>query len=163
MAPAPSISKILLSVDVTEEGLQAARYAVALAKTLDAELYALYVVNEQLVEDLVRAHVFITQEGLDMRRDLEQDGLRYLKAAERLAAAKGVPIVTELRKGIVHLEVVERARQIGAGIIVVGGFDEPVTRRALFHNETERILWTASCPVLVVRGDETVQRVYDAL
>ena len=80
MAVAP-LEKILLYVDATEGALAAARYAIVLAKTYDAELHAVYVVNEKMLEELLRAKVFVEEEEVDL------DG-RELREVEPLIPRK---------------------------------------------------------------------------
>jgi len=157
------LGKLLLLVDTSEESVVAAECAIVLARWHGAVLHALYVVNEQLVEDLARARVLLADEALDLRHDLERDGRYHLAHVGRLAHAKGLEVVAELRRGMVHREAVRYAEEVGAGLVVVGGFDEPRTRRECYYNDTERILWTAPCPVLVVRGAATVHQWYQTL
>jgi nucleotide-binding universal stress UspA family protein len=151
MSSAP-IQKIILCVDASEKALDAARYAVALAKAYGAKLHAVYVVNERLLEELVSAKVFVQDEEMDLERDLEEDGRRYLGAVERLAGEKDVSIGTELLKGVVHREIVDKATQMGASLIIIGEIEEPMSRRDSFYDEGEMILRMAKCPVLTVKG-----------
>jgi nucleotide-binding universal stress UspA family protein len=153
---ASPFEKILLHVEASEAGLVAARYAVALAKAYGARLHAVYVVNEKMLEELLRAKVFVEEEEVDLERDLEEDGRRYLSAVERLADA------TELAKGVVHREIVDKATQLGAGLIIIGEIEEPMSRRDAFFDEGEMILRLAKCPVLTVKGDDLVRSLYDS-
>jgi nucleotide-binding universal stress UspA family protein len=162
MAVTP-LGKILLYVDATEAALAAARYAVALAKQYGSELHAVYVVNEKMLDELLRAKVFIEEEGLDLGRDLEEDGRRYLSFVERLAANKDVSITTELLKGNVHREVVDTAKQMGASLIIIGEIEEALSRKDSFYDEAEMILRRAECPVLVVKGETIVEDLYDSV
>jgi nucleotide-binding universal stress UspA family protein len=154
--------KVLLSVDATEAALDAARYAIALAKAYGAELHALYVVNEKMLEELLSARVFVEEEEVDLERDLEEDGRRYLSAVERLAAQKDVAITTELAKGVVHRMVVDKATQMEASLIIIGEIEEPMSRRDAFFDEGEMILRLAKCPVLTVKGDQLVRSLFDS-
>jgi nucleotide-binding universal stress UspA family protein len=154
--------KILLHVEASEAGLVAARYAVALAKAYGAQVHAVYVVNEKMLEELVSAKVFVEEEEMDLGRDLEEDGRRYLSAVERLADEKGVGLRTELAKGVVHREIVDKATQLGAGLIIIGEIEEPMSRRDAFFDEGEMILRLAKCPVLTVKGDDLVRSLYDS-
>lgn len=153
--------KIILYVDASEAALDAARYAVALAKTYSARLHAIYVVNEKMLEELLSARVFVEEEEVDLEHDLEEDGRRYLSAVERLAAEKDVGITAELLKGVVHREIVDKATQLGATLIIIGEIEEPMSRRDLFFDEGEMILRLAKCPVLTVRGDKLVRDLYE--
>ena len=163
MASDAPMQRILLHVEASESGVTAARYAIALAKTCGSQLDALYVMNVKILEQLLHAKVFLAEEGLDMQRDLEEDGRRYLQFVERLAVAKGQPITTDLRKGIVHTEVISKAEETKASLIVLSEFEEPLSRRDSFYDESEMILWTAKCPVLIVKGETVAEQLYDAL
>jgi nucleotide-binding universal stress UspA family protein len=160
MSSAP-FEKIILYVDASEAALDAARYAVALAKSYGAQLHAIYVVNEKMLEELLSAKVFVEEEEVDLQHDLEEDGKRYLSAVERLAAGKDVGITTELLKGIVHREIVDKATQLGASVIIIGEIEEPMSRRDAFFDEGEMILRLAKCPVLTVKGDKLVRDLYE--
>jgi nucleotide-binding universal stress UspA family protein len=162
MAVAP-LSKILIAVDATEAALAAAKYAIAVARTYGAELHAVYVVNESLLEELLRARVFVEAEEVDLQVDLEEDGRRYLSYVEKLARDKDVRVTTELLKGIVHRQVVDKATQVGAALIIIGEIEEPLSRKDAFYDEGEMILRRAGCPVLMVKGESLVDEVYDSL
>jgi nucleotide-binding universal stress UspA family protein len=160
MSGAP-FEKIVLYVESSESALDAARYAVVLAKAYGAGLHAVYVVDEKTLEDLLSAKVFVEEEEVDLERDLEEDGRRYLKAVERLASDKGVEISTELLKGVVHREIVDKATHVGAGLIIIGEIEEQTSRRDSFLDEGELILRMARCPVLTVKGD-LVRALYES-
>lgn len=161
MSSAP-FEKIVLYVDASDAALDAARYAIALAKSYGAQLHAIYVVNEKMLGELLSAKVFVEEEEVDLERDLEEDGRRYLSAVERLAGDKDVAITSELLKGVVHREVVDRATQMGATLIIIGEIEERMSRRDSFFDEGEMILRLARCPVLTVRGDQLVRTLYDS-
>jgi nucleotide-binding universal stress UspA family protein len=160
MSSAP-FEKIVLYVDASEAALDAARYAVALAKSYGAQLHALYVVNEKMLEELLGAKVFVEEEEVDLEHDLEEDGRRYLSAVERLATDKGISVRTDLLKGVVHREVIDKATQLGASLIIIGEIEEPMSRKDSFFDEGEMILRLAKCPVLTVKGDQIVRALYD--
>jgi nucleotide-binding universal stress UspA family protein len=161
MSSAP-FEKIVLYVDASEAALDAARYAVALAKSYGAHLHAVYVVNEKMLEELLRAKVFVEEEEVDLEHDLEEDGRRYLAAVERLASDKHVGITSDLLKGAVHREVIDKATHIGASLIIIGEIEEPMSRRDSFFDEGEMILRLAKCPVLTVKGDQLIRALYDS-
>lgn len=163
MAPGAPLEKILLYVDATEGGVAAARYAVALAEAYGAQIHAVYVVNEKMLSVLRHARVFVEEEELDLKGDLEADGRRYLQGVKRMARRKGVEISTRLRKGTVHAEVVSEADETKASIIVLGELEEPLSIRDSFCNEAEMIMWTSKCPVLIVKGVTLVEDSDDSM
>ena len=85
MSTQSPIQKILLYVDGTEECISAGQYAIALAHRLNAELIAIYCVNVSLLEELVKARIFVKIEEMDYQQDLEQDGKRYLNYIAEMA------------------------------------------------------------------------------
>jgi len=161
MAIAP-LEKILLYVDATEGALAAARYAIVLAKTYGAELHAVYVLNEKMLEELLSAKVFIEEEEVDLEQDLEEDGRRYLAYVERLANEKELEITTELLRGVVHTEVLDKAREIEAQLIVIGKIYEQLSRMDSYYDEAEEMLRGAKCPVLIVKGEMIVDDLYES-
>jgi nucleotide-binding universal stress UspA family protein len=161
MSRAP-LERIMLYVDASEAALDAARYAVVLAKAYGCELHAVYVVDEKTLEELLSAKVFVEEEEVDLERDLEEDGRRYLSAVERLAGEKGISLTTELLKGVVHREVVDKATHLDASLIIIGEIEEAMSRRDAFFDEGEMIMRMAKCPVLTVKGDRLVRSLYEA-
>jgi len=157
------IERIVLYVEASESSLTAARYAVVLAKTYGAEIHAVYVINEKLLEELLRAKVFLEEEEVDLEQDLEADGRRYLDAVSRLAKDKDVSISSEILRGVVHREVIDKATQVDASLIIIGELGESVSRRDSFFDESEMILRLARCPVLSVKGDDFVRSLYDSI
>jgi hypothetical protein len=75
---------------------------------------------------------------------------------------KGVELATELAKGVVHREIVDKATQLGVSLIIIGEIEEPMSRRDAFFDEGEMILRLAKCPVLTVKNDDLVRSLYDS-
>jgi len=157
------VRKILLFVDGSEECITAAQYAVVLARTLGAELAALYVVNVSVLNELFKARIFIKMEQMDYEHDLEQDGRRYLNYISELGRAKGVSIETHIEKGVVNEVVVEKARILGADLLAMGELEPIKSRSDAFHDESELILRKAHCSVLVVKDADYIERLYQAM
>jgi len=157
------IQKMLLYVDGSEECITAAQYAIILAKKTGAELRAVYVVNVSVLEELVKARIFVKMEEMDYEQDLEQDGNRYLNYITELARKKDVLIHTELIKGVVNKVVVDKLTEWGIDLMIMGELDPILSRKDAYHDEAELIFRKAKCPVLVVKDANRVERLYDAL
>ncbi|MCK5533784.1 universal stress protein [bacterium] len=158
-----SIQKILVAIAGGEASLGTAKYAISLAKWLNAELIAIYVVDMKALNDLLRVKLFVQIEEQEYEHDLESQGERYLKHTEKLAKAKGVTISTVEIKGIVHEEVTKKIKESDIDLLVMGELKEASSRRETFYDESERIFREAPCPVLVVKGDEEIDEMYDNL
>lgn len=157
------VKNILLYVDGTEECITAAQYAIALAKATDAKLQALYVVNISLLQELVKAKIFIKIEELDYEQDLEHDGKRYLNYIGEIAKNKGLEIETELVKGVVNKEVVKKAEAIDADLLVMGELSPMLSRTDTYHDEAELVFRKVKCPVLVVKDPDRVEKMFSAI
>ncbi len=66
-----------------------------------------------------------------------------------------VPVESVVRHGSPAAEIVRYAEEIGAGLIVMGSRGWGEMHAVLLGSVSERVLHTASCPVLIVRSTET--------
>jgi len=154
---------ILVYVDGSDTCITAAQYAIFLAKSLSRPLTAIYVVDTKVLGDLIKARIFVKEEALDYEYDLQQDGKRYLSYVEQLARAKGVACRTELVAGEANVEVLKKADELHAELIVLSDLERHLSRRESHLDEKERILRQASCTVVVVKDEERVASLYESL
>lgn len=157
------LKKILLYIDGSESSIVAAQLAIAMAKSYEGALRVIYVVNENLLSELLKAKIFVQMEKMDYERDLEEDGKRYLNYIVKLAHRKGLEIETVLRKGVVHEEVSHEVDECGADLLVQGELGEVLSLRDSFYEAGERILRKVKCPVLVVRGYDKIEKLFEEL
>ncbi len=157
------LGKILLYIDASDSSITAAKLAIAIAKRYDCALKAIYVVNENLLTELLGAKVLVQVEKMEYERSLEEDGKRYLNYVSKLAQQKGLKVETILRKGIVHDVVAQEVVHCACDLLIQGELGEVLSLRDSFYEEGERILRKVSCPVLVVRGKEKVEKMYQGV
>ena len=157
------IEKIMVYIDGTEQSVTAAQYAICLASATGAELIALYVVNTRAMEDLLKARIFLTDEEAEYEHDLEADAQRYLNYVGELAAKKGIDVVKKHSKGSVYKEIVDAIEADGVDLLVIGELSRIRSRRDEFYDESERAMRTAPCSVLIVKDEDRVYELYDAL
>ncbi|HDQ14068.1 MAG TPA: universal stress protein [Sediminispirochaeta sp.] len=157
------IRNIVVYIDGSEEAISAAQYAIALAKSTGARLYALYVINTRALNDLVKARIFLDTEEDEYHRDLEADADRYLRHVSKLAARKGLEIESLKRSGTVHQEIKKCVEEFDADLLIIGELSRIRSRRDEFYNESERAMRLVPCSVLVVKDEERVWDIYDAL
>ena len=163
MSEVSLLRNILLYVDGSESSILAAQFAIAMAKKYGSNLRVIYVVNENLLNELLKAKVFVQMEKMDYERDLEEDGKRYLNYVVKLADRKGVAVEVVLRKGVVHEEVADEVVKYGCDLLIQGELGEVLSVRDSFYEEGERILRKVKCHVMIVRGRDEVERIYEAL
>ena len=154
--------QIVVYVDGSESSMTAMMYAIKLAKEHEASLTAVYVVNTRALSELVKAGIFLAVERDEYQRDLALDADRYLNHACRLAEQKDVEIETVKLEGTVHVVVKELLKEKGADLLVLGGITDIRSRREELASETDRMMRTAPCPVLVVRDDDDIWYEFEA-
>lgn len=141
------ITRILCPVDLSDTSRRALDHAVAIARWYGASITVLRVVP-QAVPVVSYAGALYPGAVASSPADLEP-----IHAATAQFAAKeyGGPVVeTKVAEGDPAGEIVEQARQLGAGLIVMGTHGARGLDRLMAGSVTERVLRTTRCPVLTV-------------
>lgn len=154
---------MLVYLDGSEDSVTAAMAAIVLAKRLDAQLTAMYVVNTRALQDLVKARIFLDVEEREYRRDIEGDADRYLRHVQRMGRQKGIEVHAVKTSGTVYNEVRSYVHDHRIDLLVLGGISGIHSRRDELLSETDRMMRTAPCPVLVVREDENLWEIFESM
>jgi len=157
------VDRMMVYLDGSEESLAAAAYAVALAKQSGATLYALYVVNTRALNDLVTARIFLASEQDEYQHDLEADAERYLNYAVKLGSDRGITVDPLRSEGTVNQEIKSKVDQLEIDLLIIGERARIRRRRDEFFDETEGAMRSVGCSVLIVKDEERVWDLYDAL
>lgn len=158
-----SIKNIVVSLSGSAASLYTAKYAIYLSKQLNAKLYAVYVVDARSLHELLKSRIFVEIEAVEYERDLKDQGINLLERVKKMAEIKKVEYEGLLLKGVIHEEVVNKVSELSADLLVIGELKEVVSRREIFYDEGERIFRESSCPVVVVKNPEEVERLYREL
>lgn len=154
--------QIVVYLDGSESSMTAIMYGIKLAKEHDAKLTAVYVINTRALSELVKAGIFVAIERDEYQKDLQQDADRYLRHASRLASQKMVAIETVKLEGAVHMVMKDLLKAQKADLLVLGGITDIRSRREELASETDRMMRTSPCPVLVVRDDDDIWLEFEA-
>ena len=141
---------MVVAVSGSEASINAAKYAIALARGYRSRVLAVYVVDTATLRELLMSRIFIEEESADYEKSLEQNGHRYLNYVAELAAKKGVQVEMILRRGSISTEIVEVAEDNNAGLILLGGFEDKGLRDTLSRQRRE-VVRLARCSVLIVK------------
>lgn len=155
--------KILVYIDGTEQAVTAAQYAICLASAFRADLLAIYVVNTRAMEDLLKARIFLQDEQMEYTRDMEADAQRYLNYVNELALKKGVTLTPHSCSGSVHKEIDKLVKEEEVDLLVIGELSRIRSRRDEFYDEAERAMRSVPCSVLIVKDEDAVYDMYEAL
>ena len=148
-------TRILLATDGSEEAELATIRAVDLAQSTDSELH---VVHVGVVPPLPVSYPGTVGYAHKLYEQIEEESRKLLRELSwRVKAAGGTVARTHLRIGEVDLEIVALAKEIGAGLIVMGCRGHQGIRRAIEGSISDAVIRQAPCPVLVVRSHESVE------
>lgn len=154
---------ILVYLDGSEDSVVAAMAAISLATQLDAHVTAMYVVNTKALQELVKARIFLEIEEQEYRRDIEGDAVRYLNHVQKMAEQKGVSFTPIKTSGTVHTEIKKYLLEHKIDLLVIGGISQIFSRRDEMLSETDRMMRTAPCPVLVVKESDSIWDTFESL
>jgi nucleotide-binding universal stress UspA family protein len=138
--------RILCPVDFSKGSEQAVAKAEELAKALQAEI-ELFHAYQLPVLALPDAPVTVSPTFVANLTDSAERALQLLRDSVR---AHGVPVTTRLLQGNPAQAIVERATEIKADLIVLGTHGRSGFRRFLLGSIAERVVRTATVPVLTV-------------
>jgi nucleotide-binding universal stress UspA family protein len=145
------IQRIVVGTDFSEIADAALDSAIDLAAQVGAAITLVHA-YEIPVYGVPDGALVTTADVAGRLANAAQEGLR---AETERNKGKGVPIDTVVRVGLAWDEVNAVAADVHADLIVVGTHGRRGFARAFLGSVAERILRTATCPVLVVRGKES--------
>ena len=137
---------ILVPTDGSKPAREAVTHALDLARTYDATLHALYVVDRG---------AYASRPGWtwdELQQVLEQNGETVVEDVQSRAAAEGVSVAAEKTNGVPHQAIGEYCDQHEIDLIVMGTHGRSGLSRHLIGSVTERVLWNSDEPVLTIRG-----------
>ncbi len=156
-------SEILVYLDGSESSMSACMYAILLARSTGSRLHAVYCINTKALGDLVKARIFVSQEKAEYLADLKKDAERHIRHTKKLAESRHVNLVTTVTEGSPSAEVSHYIKAHGIQLLVLGSVNMIRSRREELTSETDRMLRTSPCPVLVTRDDESVWQMFEEL
>ena len=143
--------KILVPVDFAPHSAQAVRLACEIAQRFSASITLVHV-HEPVDYALPEGYVLYTPDQLGR---LNAEFENRLRASQREVEALGVTRVdTRLLHGAAALEIVDFAQHESFDLIVMGTHGRTGLKHVLMGSVAERVLRSASCPVLTVKAPE---------
>ncbi|MFB9809565.1 universal stress protein [Haladaptatus pallidirubidus] len=142
--------RILLPTDGSDGTKTAVEQAIIHAKTYDAELHILHVIDQSAVELTTPA-----AEGMPMdviHDQLDEQGQSLVEEVAAQATAASVPTTTEIVEyGQPHKEIQTYANEQGVDLVVLGTHGRSGLNRHLLGSVAEKVIRSAEVPVLAVQ------------
>lgn len=158
------VEKILVAVHNSEQSLQAALYAIMLAKQLHCDLEAVYIVDSATLKRLTLSKFFIAEESSTYEKALHEEGKKCLENVQSMASSKGVKIETKILSGCVWSEIVQEAERFKADFLILGGNKKKINgssniaRYDVLSDNYKNILLNCRTNVLIVGEDDLEKR-----
>jgi nucleotide-binding universal stress UspA family protein len=140
--------RILVATDGSAKSQVAVKHGVELAKAVGATVLGVYVVNEVVVASAVRQ---LGADKKEIEAKLQAGGEKAVAEIKKMADDAGVPVETMVRFGAPANMIVDLARTEGADLVVMGSHGESGVTKLLIGSVVQKVLYWATCPVLVVR------------
>lgn len=140
---------VLFPTDGSKGSERAAESAVETAAAHGATLHVLHVVDEDVYKAYSGDEYVHDREGLESA--LEQEGQEAVEEVANNAREAGVEVVTQVKHGKPHDEIIEHSEEVGADIIIMGTKERAGEYRQLLGSVTDRVLRMSSVPVTVVK------------
>ncbi len=142
------INKILVPIDFSDYSKKALHYTVTLAKSFNAELFLIYVIEPMVYPaDLSMGQMVIPQSELNMSEKAKSE-LEELAASEIGDSLKYNILI---KTGKPFMEIIETASEVDADLIIIATHGHTGVEHLLFGSTAEKIVRKAPCPVLTLR------------
>jgi nucleotide-binding universal stress UspA family protein len=141
-------SKILVAVDGSKNSINAAEYALMLAKNNNASIVAVSVVDLSSVFKILP-----TKTKKQLIRLGKEESCRILGKVQSMAKQNDVFIKTEVIESSTSAEsaLLVYSKLNGIDLIVIGAGEKSRAVKAMLGSVASKIITHALCPVLVVR------------
>ncbi|HET6674638.1 MAG TPA: universal stress protein [Nitrospiraceae bacterium] len=142
----PLVSRVLLATDFSRCADLALGYALAIASWWKAELHVFHVLEFLPGMD---PQYPVNKMYLD---ELRKEATQHLNAIEKRAASAGISIRRTIEIGIPSQRIEAAAGDLNMDLIVMGMHGRTGLEHVLVGSTAERVVRTAPCPVLSVKG-----------
>jgi len=139
------IRKILIATDGSEYTKEAVSAGLHFAKTLGADVTALYVIDQTSFVSFPIDSSIVSVYSL-----LENEGKRAVEDVKKEGETMGVKVETIVAEGSPTRKIVETSADFD--LVVLGTLGRSALSKLFMGSVAERVTRYASCPVLVVRS-----------
>jgi universal stress protein A len=140
--------KILTAIDFSESSDFAFEYALTLARQFQAELTVMHVINEPVdLRGFYVPHISFEQ----LEKEIEDGAEKMMEKFCQTKMGDFTRYTTVVVAGIPYEEVLRKARETEASLIVLGTHGRTGIDHLIFGSTAERVVRSATCPVLTIR------------
>jgi len=141
---------IVLPTDFSAASLDAVKWGLRLGGALNAQLHAVYVLEEPQIYGTLEMGPLPLPTSADLADSAEA---RLKKFVDHNLGDQDPPATGNVLIGRAADEIVQYAEDVGASMIVMAVHGNSGVRRMLLGSTTESVLRHATCPVLSIRSE----------
>lgn len=151
------IKRILVPVDFSANSHEALDYAADLAKPFKAELVAMFVIEPiyYAAPDYAGVSSSILSGLIDEQRRSAREQLARL---EKQFSKRRIALRTVMQTGTPYQVIVDGAKRLKADLIVMATHGRTGVSHLLMGSVSERVVRTATCPVLTLHAGQKRRR-----
>lgn len=142
------LKNILVATDFSESAAVALAYGRDLARTFNARLHLVHMVEDVMVRYSPEVSFAVPE----MQKNLEERGRRQLRGLITDDDRNVVPVVQTCVN--IPNAIVEYARANSIDLVITGTHGRGPVQHLLMGSVAERVVRTAPCPVLTVHANE---------
>ena len=143
-----TIKKVLVPIDFSDYSKSALKYAVNFAKSFNAEIILVYVVEPIIYPpDFSMGQIAMPSINTEWD-DRAKDELQKLAKSEIADIAN---VKTVIKTGKPFVEIIETAKEENIDLIIIATHGHSGVEHILFGSTAEKVVRKAPCPVLTLR------------
>jgi nucleotide-binding universal stress UspA family protein len=146
-----TIKKILYATDFSESSVPACDYALTLAKLAKAQVHVLHVIGEFADR---RMNMMQPESMSLLEREVEVHAVKEMEEFCKKKFDGEIAYTTEVVIGIPFQEIIKKAVELSADLIVVGTHGRTGLEHVIVGSTAERLVRRSTVPVLTVRVTE---------
>ena len=143
------LRKVLYPTDFSEASLEALKYAVSFARSSQAKLILMHVINEKIYSEGLSLARVSAPEALG--QEMAAEASRQLKMLIPADERKGLNVEMVTLSGSPFAEIIRYAKENGVDMIVIGTAGRSGVEHMMFGSTAEKVVRKAHCPVLSVK------------
>ena len=143
-----TINKVLVPIDFSDYSKSALKYAVNFAKSFNAEIILIYVVEPVIYPpDFSMGQIAMPSINTEWD-DRAKEELQKLAKSEIVGSAN---VKTVIKTGKPFVEIIETAKEENVDLIISATHGRSGVEHILFGSTAEKVVRKAPCPVLTLR------------
>jgi universal stress protein A len=143
-----TIKKVLVPIDFSDYSKSALKYAVNFAKSFNADIILIYVVEPVIYPpDFSMGQIAMPSINTEWD-DRAKDELQKLAKSEIAGVAS---VKTIIKTGKPFVEIIETAKEENVDLIIIATHGHSGVEHILFGSTAEKVVRKSPCPVLTLR------------